>query len=149
MMSNLNSGTKRNSGGWLRLGPAEAFRRGWESARRGEALDAAYYDSLRDPFEAANYEIGRLLVLEGRRLGLDDVPIYRRLSSRERLVAYADGTRGHAVQWTPSVRDYLGRVGSRAKLEGMKLLPRRDTHQPADETLSFAVTLPGRPRRTR
>lgn len=148
MMSNLNSDTKRNKSGMLRLGPAEAFRRGWESARKGEAFDMVYYDSLRDPFEAANYENGRLIVLEGRHYGLDAVPVYRRLSARTRLLNYVDGTRERAVRLMPTIEDYVRRALSRAKLEGMRLLPRRDTHQPADEALSFAVTLPGG-RRTR
>lgn len=150
MADNFNGA--RSHGAYLRPSCMVAWRKGWENARQGVAFDCLAYERW-DKYEQANYENGRLMVLTARSLGLDDVPAYRALSRRKlapRRYINDDGT-VHVetpLAFPPSIVAFLKRIHHRnAIAQAGVIIPRRTNHQPADESLSFSVTLPARGRR--
>ena len=74
----------------FRVSTAEAFRRGWEDARKNLSFDRKYYDSLTDRGHQTNYEMGRLQIIEGKNIGLNTVPAYCKLDPK-RIKTFSNG----------------------------------------------------------
>jgi hypothetical protein len=96
---------------FTRVSVAESWRRGWEDARKGKPFDSKYHDSLTDQYCQSNYELDRLTVIEGKRLGLTKIPTYAKLSSQVRLgIMTKTDTKVLMVKHLPSIQDYAASI---------------------------------------
>ena len=129
-MSNVNATTTVKGNAFRSVMVEEAFRLGYEGARNGEAINYRVLDRMTQA-QAINYEAGRLTVLEGRRVDLEPPP-YRQLSKRRSTSRYDEFGILETVAPLPSIVAYRKRVIQRVRLDGLALLPRRNTHQPAE-----------------